>query len=173
MAGSTTWLGREVDALATRWLAQLAQWQPFAGDADRQICILCVRYAAHLQLDETPHSMLHSIAEAIEDRVMGCFSSISTERYGHLIEAGWDFGVEDGIVRVLPPGVSIFFDEDEIAAEAGDLRYELSQLYTELLGIAVGAVLQRHPAIARAVRSAVEPRVQQLADQLIREVCGP
>jgi hypothetical protein len=172
MAGSTTWLGREVDALATRWLSQLAEWRPFGADTDGAICISCVRYAAQLQLDETPHSMLHPIAEAIDDRVMGCFSSIATERYGHLIDSGWSFGVDDGIVRVLPPGVSIFFDEDEVAAETGELRYELTQLYTELLGIAVGAVLQRHPAIARAVRAAVEPRVQEMADQLIREVCG-
>ena len=173
MAGSTTWLGREVDALATQWLARLADWQPFTGDLEQQICLTCVRYAEHLQLDETPHSMLHPISEAIDDRVMGCFHSITTQRYGHLCELGWAFDVVDGVVRVVPPGVSIFFDEDEVAAEAGDLRFDLTILYSELLGIAVAAVLHRHSAIARAVRAAVEPRVQELADQLIREVCGP
>jgi hypothetical protein len=173
MAGSTTWLGREVDALASQWLAQLPKWQPFSGDPDSQICINCVRYAEQLQLDETPHSMLHPIAEAIDDRVMGCFYSIAIERYGHLSELGWSFDVVDGIVRVVPPGVAIFLDEDEVASEAGDLRFDLTLLYSELLGIAVTAVLQRHSAIARAVRAAVEPRVQELTDQLIREVCGP
>ncbi len=173
MAGSTTWLGREVDALATRWLAGLADWKPFAADADRHICLTCVRYAEQLQLDETPHSMLHPMAEAIDDRILGCFHSIATERYGHLVDSGWSLDIVDGIVKVLPPGTAVFLDEDEVAAEAGDLRFNLVLLYTELLGIAVGAVLQRHPAIARAVRSAVEPHVQQLTDQLLREVCGP
>jgi hypothetical protein len=173
MAGSTMWLGREVDALATQWLAQLTSWQPFSGDRDQQICITCVRYAEELQLDETPHSMLHPIAAAIDDRVTGCFTTIAFQRYGQLAESGWSFGIENGIVKVVPPGISIFFDEDEVAAEAGDLRFDLTVLYSELLGIAVAAVLHRHSTIARAVRTAVEPRVQELADQLIREVCGP
>jgi hypothetical protein len=172
MSGSTTWLGREVDALATHWLANLAGWQPFGAHVDRRICITCLRYAEQLQLDETPHSMLHPIAEAIDDRVMGCFHSITSERYGHLVEAGWSLDVVDGAVQVVPPDVSIFFDEDEVAAEAGDVTLDLTLLYSELLDIAVIAVLRRHSAIARAVRNAVEPRVQGLADELIREVCG-
>jgi hypothetical protein len=171
--GSTTWLGREVDALATQWLARLSDWQPFPDGAASEICLTCVRYAAQLQLDETPHSMLHPIATAIDDRVSACFQRIADDRYAHLAESGWTFGISGGVVRVLPPGTSIFLDEDAVAAEAGDLRFDLGMLYTDLLAIAVGAVLQRHPAIARAVRAAVEPRVQQLADQLIREVCGP
>lgn len=173
MAGSTTWLGREVDALATQWLSQLGKWRPFAEGADRTICGVCIRYAEQLQLDETPHSMLHPLAEAIDDRVMGCFHSIATERYGHLAELGWSLDVIDGIVRVVPPGTSIFFDEDEVAAEAGDLRFDLTELYSELLGTAATAMLRRHRTIARAVRATVEPRVQALADQLIREVCEP
>ncbi len=173
MGGSTTWLSREVHALVTQWLNKVTGWEPFSADAARKVCSICVRYAGEFQLDETPHGMLHPLAEAVDDRVLGCFYSIGTERYGHLLELGWSFDVVDGIVRVVPPGISIFLDEDEVAAEAGDLRFDLTAVHSELLGIAVTSVRTRRAEIVRAASAAADLKVQALADQLIREICGP
>jgi hypothetical protein len=185
MAGSTTWLGREVDRVATEWMQHLGSWQPFADSADtaadRQICSVCIRFARHLQLDETPHHMLHALAAPIDKMIAECYGTIANERYEHLLDRGWSFGLEDGIVRVVSPGgeevVAIFkpreWDEGDTTDDPGEVRFQLIMLYADVLGIAVGAVLQRHAAITRAVRATVEPAVASMTHELISEICGP
>lgn len=183
MAGSTTWLGREVDRAATEWMQQLTKWQPFPDAeeaADRQVCTVCIRFARHLQLDETPHRMLHALAAPIETLVSDCYNTIANERYEHLHDQGWWFGLDDGIVRVVSPSgeevIAVFkpreWDEGDSTIDPGEVRFQLIMLYADILGIAVGAVLQRHAAITRAVHATVEPAVASMAHQLIEEICG-
>jgi hypothetical protein len=172
MARATIWLGREVEQITLRWLQGLEGWQPFpsalTADADRHVCAICVAYSSRMLLDEVPHALLHDLVEPIDLLVKQSFVTVAAERHEDLNVHQWLEGQDDWAGADPDPethGWSL------LAAAA--VESELLKLYSDLLKIAVDAVLRHHPAIVRAVQAHVEPALQRFADQLIREVCGP
>ena len=183
MTSATSRLERAVERLTADWLRAVRDWTPFAADGGRSVCSTCLRYAERFQLDETPHQLLHSLAEPVDELIRSAFAVAASNRFSDLEDEGWSFGVEDGLVRVVTPAgshvVDILPSFSDRGAEADDaaetrgagVRLELILLHAEIVGCAVGAVLRRHPVIVRAVRDSVEPLVRSLSQQLFAEIC--
>ena len=172
MPRSTVWLEREVSTLLVHWLGRLAEWTPFVVGGGTEVCLTCSRYRASLQLSDVPHALVHPIASPIDDLITHCFLTIAAERYDVLLAEGWTIALDNGLVRVGTPGMHET-GAYEPTSEAAELRFALTQLYTDLLGRAIYTVQQSSAEIAAALRATVEPVVQRLAAELVEEVCGP
>lgn len=183
MTSATSRLERAVERLTADWLRSVRDWTPFADDGSRSVCSTCLRYAERFQLDETPHQLLHSLAEPVDELIRSAFAVAASNRYSDLEDNGWSFGVEDGLVRVTTPagapvvdvlpsfGDSAAGTDEEAETRGAGVRLELILIHAEIVGCAIGAVLARHPAIVRAVRDSVEPHIRSLSQQLLAEIC--
>ncbi len=181
-------LERELDSAFYHWLAWLPSWVPAFGRRRYSACDVCPLYIDALGLHEIPHAPLHSLFGAVETLISHQFDREVDALFPDFRGSGeWEVSIAGGEVHIeTPEGHSL---EAVLAASgltggerplavvtperAAQVQIALERTHWALFEISVARLGVQKQLILRAIDAHVEPKVRELADALVAEVCEP